>query len=527
MPSKTGLSGFQHRGVSVTWSTARKRYEGKVTVGKLPDGRYDRRNVYGKTPKAVKAEIEKLQADSSAKTVTEPGRKPTVEKWFRTYLTEIAPHDGKKPNRESTLDSYTSLCENWLFKRYGTRAIEDLTVADLDGLYAWMYREGKAPTTVLKMHAVIRRALTAALLRNLVVRNVAAIRDNPGSTAPRKRVRLSVDKTEAFLDELQRRPRAVRLRWMIAVAIGTRQGEALGLRWRYVDWDRGGVYIDWQAQRRKWRHGCTDPVACAAQFCRTKPCPPTWEHGCPRPDACKGKPAYCPQRVKATRWTHGCPEPTGVKHPPERCPQRRTVRRCRLHRRDECPPLCEPGCTGHAAQCGSRTGGGVQFVRPKALRAGDEDEEAQEFVALPPSLMVELRLHESEQEARRRALGDEWQDHDLVFPGDFGQPLDQKTDLAQIKEILAAIGVTLSGTHWSRRLSARLLDSLGLSMSKIARTLRIRDHRVLRGYIGEEDADTRDSAEAMEQKWFAGRKRELATVTPIRRTVARRARRAR
>jgi len=48
-------------------------------------------------------------------------------------------------------------------------------------------------------------------------------------------------------------------RWSVALALGLRQGEALGLRWRHIDLDTGTLTIRWQLQRLAWRHGCIDP----------------------------------------------------------------------------------------------------------------------------------------------------------------------------------------------------------------------------------------------------------------------------
>jgi integrase len=51
-------------------------------------------------------------------------------------------------------------------------------------------------------------------------------------------------------------------RWSVALALGLRQGEALGLRWQHVDLDAGTLTIRWQLQRLAWRHGCADPHTC-------------------------------------------------------------------------------------------------------------------------------------------------------------------------------------------------------------------------------------------------------------------------
>jgi integrase len=72
----------------------------------------------------------------------------------------------------------------------------------------------------------------------------------------------------------------------VALALGLRQGEALGLRWQDVDLDKGTITIRWQLQRLAWRHGCDNPQACGHSGGR-KGCPPK----------CTGHARSCPQRT--------------------------------------------------------------------------------------------------------------------------------------------------------------------------------------------------------------------------------------
>jgi integrase len=71
----------------------------------------------------------------------------------------------------------------------------------------------------------------------------------------------------------------------VALALGLRQGEALGLRWADVDLDAATITIRWQLQRRSWLHGCPDPLACA-QARHTAKCPA----------GCTAHARACPQR---------------------------------------------------------------------------------------------------------------------------------------------------------------------------------------------------------------------------------------
>jgi integrase len=74
--------------------------------------------------------------------------------------------------------------------------------------------------------------------------------------------------------------------WSVALALGLRQGEALGLRWQHVDLEAGTLAVRWQLQRFAWQHGCADPDICAKRRHRDD-CPP----GCTR------HARSCPQRT--------------------------------------------------------------------------------------------------------------------------------------------------------------------------------------------------------------------------------------
>jgi len=50
-------------------------------------------------------------------------------------------------------------------------------------------------------------------------------------------------------------------RWWAGIALGLRQGEALGLRWDYADLEAGELRVWHQLQRLTWRHGCEPPCS--------------------------------------------------------------------------------------------------------------------------------------------------------------------------------------------------------------------------------------------------------------------------
>jgi integrase len=56
-------------------------------------------------------------------------------------------------------------------------------------------------------------------------------------------------------------------RWAVALALGLRQGEALGLRWADVDLDTGTLWVRASRRRPKYAHGCGGTCGRKAGYC--------------------------------------------------------------------------------------------------------------------------------------------------------------------------------------------------------------------------------------------------------------------
>jgi len=77
------------------------------------------------------------------------------------------------------------------------------------------------------------------------------------------------------LEEIQRLLTAARerrngARWAIALSLGLRQGEALGLRWRDVDLESGSLRVRATLLRPVYRHGCGGSCGRTAGTCRQR-----------------------------------------------------------------------------------------------------------------------------------------------------------------------------------------------------------------------------------------------------------------
>ncbi|MET8698267.1 tyrosine-type recombinase/integrase [Kitasatospora sp. NPDC004723] len=447
---------------STIYQGADGRWHGRVTMGVKADGSPDRRHRSAKTEPEVRRKVKKLEADRDAGQVAAAGRAPTVEQWMTTYLTTIA-NQRLKPR---SLDDYWSKTRNHIIPGIGKHRLDRLLPEHLDELYGQLRVEGRAGSHILKVHRIISRALKIAHRRGKVARNVATLVDSP-----------TVEETDAnpFTQEEARRflvaamKRPTRVRWVIGVGQGLRQGEALGLRWKYVDEDAGQMDTSWQLQRLKWRHGCDDPHACGERLHRDE-CEP----GC----------------TKHRRYTRGCPKP--------------------------CPPKCDR----HASTCPKRHGGGLAFTRPKTKGS-------RRTTPLLPPLIPLLREQRQQQEEWKAAAGEEWQDYGLVTCRPDGQPIDPHADWEEFKELLAEAGIEDRRQHdGSRHSAGTILNELGVDPFTIMEILGHSQISMTRRYVKTTTPTTREAARRMGNALWP-QPAESETTTETTNTRAARARRRR
>ena len=405
-----------------------------VTVGTKPNGQLDRRHRQGRTATEVATKVEELLGQAKRGGGV-PQKIETVEQWLTYWVENIV-----RPTRAwGTYTAYRSLINNYAVPNIGAWRLDGhsrrLEPEHLEAMYERMkatkVRRGNrkmASSTVLKMHRMLRKCFKDAVRRGRASRNVCDLIDTP--TSRRGKVDAhTLAETQAIVAAAVDDPMAAR--WLLAMLLGPRQGEVLGLRWPRVHLDPPGevtpyVDLETQLQRRTWQHGCGDPVACAADRHR-KPCPKRWEHGCADPAACKGRPHFCPQR--------------------------RRLPGCSRHARP-CPPPCPAGCAAHARHCPQKHSGGLVEVDLKT-------EKSVRSLPLPPVLVELLRQLRERQQRDRQLLGQRWSPEGLVFTGAFGTPIDPRQDHAAWEALLRRAGVADSRLHAARHTAGTMLVASG------------------------------------------------------------------
>ncbi|MEV8438993.1 site-specific integrase [Actinosynnema sp. NPDC051121] len=373
------------------------KWHGRVTMGVKDDGTPDRRHVKRATEKEVIDAVRELERQRDSGQVRKPGRAWTLEKWLMHWLDNIAT-PSITPNAAS---AYRYAVHKWLIPGVGAHRLDRLQPEHLEKLYAKMQTQGKAAGYAHQVHRTVRTALNVAVARKHITSNPATLAKAPRVEEPEV-IPFTSEEAGRILNHSIKRRNGVR--FAMALALGLRKGEALGLKWSRIDLESGVLRTPRQLQRHKWQHGCADPHACGSAHHKTKPC----------------------------------------------------KKACTRHRRKPCPPPCPPTCTAHASTCPQRHGGGLREVDVKS-RAG------RRAVGIPKPLVKLLREHKAAQDAERETAGSEWHEGGWVFAQPNGKPIDPRRDHDEWKELLREAGVRDARLHDARHTAATMLMVLGVS----------------------------------------------------------------
>jgi integrase len=148
--------------------------------------------------------------------------------------------------RPATYAMYTLMVTKHLIPNIGEVPLEKLTPRHVQTMLNAKAAAGLAPRSVHRFRAVLRTALNQAVRWGDVPRNVAALTDPPRVEAH----------AITFLDAAQAgrllaaaAGEPLQALYTVAIALGLRQGEALGLRWQDVDLEARQLHVRHALQR--------------------------------------------------------------------------------------------------------------------------------------------------------------------------------------------------------------------------------------------------------------------------------------
>ncbi|MFJ1932672.1 tyrosine recombinase XerC [Kitasatospora sp. NPDC088160] len=215
------------------------RYQAAVYVPQ-PDGTWARKFVYGKTWDECDGKRKEL-VDRAKQGIATPTRSAKLSEWLPYWLEHFI-----KPQRKKTTQAkYETHVRLYLIPLLGSKGLESLSPRDVRTFLAKVTKQSSA-ATAKESHRVLRSALSAACRDELIVRNVAMLVPPPRVTS-REITPWTLDQTLAFLSAARTDP--LYAAFVLAIALGMRRGEIVGLRWSWLDLESRVVWVGRQLQR--------------------------------------------------------------------------------------------------------------------------------------------------------------------------------------------------------------------------------------------------------------------------------------
>lgn len=249
----------------------RNGFAAYVWVNK-PDGKRDRKYVYGKTREIVHDKWIKLQQKAREGPV--PTTVPTIAAYAGYWLKEVV-----EPNlAPATYVFYEMFSRLYLIPRLGVKKLDRLQVRDGQGLINWYAKTctccflgkdaarpatrqrccavgkccGKVParSSLKGLRVTLQALLTQAMTDELITRNVAELIKLPTTRRAKTKAKAwESEDARRFLEYVRSKEDALYAAYVLILVLGLRKGEVLGLSWDDVDLDKAELTIGWQLQR--------------------------------------------------------------------------------------------------------------------------------------------------------------------------------------------------------------------------------------------------------------------------------------
>lgn len=217
------------------------RWVAVVSVGYTSEGRQARKSFYAKTEGEAKRKLRQALARLD-KGGGFGDDKLTIGTFLDRWL-----EDSVKPSLSaSTYKTYRSIIINHLSPGLGKVRVTKLTPAQIRTFLNQKTEDGCSAALVRYMRVVLAAALQQALHDEIVIRNVASLTDAPRATQFEASP-LTADEANRFLAAA--RSDRLEALYSVALSLGLRQGETIGLRWQDIDLEAGMLHVRNQISR--------------------------------------------------------------------------------------------------------------------------------------------------------------------------------------------------------------------------------------------------------------------------------------
>lgn len=221
-------------------------WQGAVT---LADGR--RRYLYAASREEIRRKVASVLHAIEVGTMSD-SRGITVGDFLDQWLAEVV-----KPNvRPWTFKGYEVHVRLHLKPTVGRVPLDKLTPLHVQQLLNGKIAAGMKPKSVRYIRGTLRTALNQAMHWGLISRNAASLVANP-RVEHYEIQPFTPDEARSFLKAIK--GDRLEALYSVALTMGLRQGEALGLEWRNVDLELGYLRVNKQLQRNDGKFHLVEP----------------------------------------------------------------------------------------------------------------------------------------------------------------------------------------------------------------------------------------------------------------------------
>lgn len=227
-------------GEGSVYETKQGRWAGSTYADTNTGGR-KRVVVYGRTRAEARKKLADLQKELDS------GVLVSVENWTVQAYLEHWLETVVKPNRApKTYQGYELVVRLHLGPRIGNKKLRTLTVRDVRVMCQQLAAGGMQRRGVQFAHAVLRAGLQNAMRDELLTRNVAKLVQIP---APEYVVGHGLNPDEAKRLLAAAKSERLHALFVVALYLGLRRGELLGLQWQHVDLETETLQVVQSLQR--------------------------------------------------------------------------------------------------------------------------------------------------------------------------------------------------------------------------------------------------------------------------------------
>jgi integrase len=206
-------------------------------------GKRKRKYFYAKTESAVLEKLAKARGDQLQGKDIDPDR-ITVEQYLKQWLEE----DVKRRLAITTYENYEGTMRVHVYPDLGKFQLTKLSPRHVQLLLRSKEEAGLSPRSVANIRTVLGIALHRAMKWELIHRNVARLVDAPNQ---RKVEVVPWSRAEAFQFLKHVETHRLGALFTVALSLGMRRGEALGIKWEDIDFETRTLSIRRQVVRTR------------------------------------------------------------------------------------------------------------------------------------------------------------------------------------------------------------------------------------------------------------------------------------